>query len=103
MKQTKLIKDNVVKSVSQATNLPCKTVETVINSTLNIIAVSLSERKDVQFAGFGTFKAKERAARIGRNPHTNTPVHIPPRVVPTFQAGTDLKKMVITHINKGDL
>lgn len=49
-------------------------------------------RKDgVRLAGFGTFGATKRKARLGRNPQTGEEIRIPSRWVPTFKAGTVLK------------
>ena len=39
----------------------------------------------------GTFTAKKRAAREGRNPQTGETVKIAARVVPGFKAGSKLK------------
>ena len=36
--------------------------------------------------GFGTFKTKTRAAKIGRNPITGTSIQIPAKEVITFKA-----------------
>ena len=45
----------------------------------------------VTLVGFGTFTAKARAAKTGRNPQTGEPVQIPARTVPGFKAGNKLK------------
>ena len=55
-------------------------------------AVCTHVRKEgVKLAGFGTFAATKRKARIGRNPQTGEEIKIPTRWVPTFKAGTVLK------------
>ena len=55
-------------------------------------AVCTHIRKDgVRLAGFGTFSATRRKARLGRNPQTGEEIRIPSRWVPTFKAGTVLK------------
>ena len=49
-------------------------------------------RKDgVKIAGFGTFGAKKRKAKTGRNPQTGEEMKIPSKWVPFFKAGTSLK------------
>ena len=56
-------------------------------------AVCGNIRKDgVRLAGFGTFVAAKRKARVGRNPQTGEEIKIPARWVPTFKAGTLLKE-----------
>lgn len=54
----------------------------------------LKKEGKVTLVGFGTFEAKKRAAREGRNPQTGATVKIPARVVPTFKAGSQLKEAV---------
>jgi len=55
------------------------------------VTKSLKKGEKVTLVGFGTFDAKKRAAREGRNPQTGATVKIPARVVPSFKAGSKLK------------
>ena len=55
---------------------------------------ALAEGEKVQLAGFGVFEAKEREARIGRNPHTKEAIEIPATRVPAFKASKALKDNV---------
>ena len=62
-----------------------------ISSFTNAICENI--RKDgIRLAGFGTFRATKRKARLGRNPQTGEEIKIPARWVPTFKAGTVLKE-----------
>jgi len=54
----------------------------------------LSNGEKVTFPGFGTFEAKERAERKGRNPQTGEEITIPARRVAQFKAGSALKEAV---------
>lgn len=93
MKQ-RIIKEDIINRVCADTCCPRYLVDDIVNSVLNNITKALSQGNEVQFAGFGTFEPKQRAARTGRNPHTNEAVPIPARVVPSFKAGKNLKKAV---------
>ena len=56
-------------------------------------AVYSNLRKDgVKLAGFGTFSAKKRAARKGRNPQTGEELKIAAKWAPAFKAGSELKE-----------
>ena len=55
------------------------------------VTKGLKESEKVTLVGFGTFTAKKRAAREGRNPQTGETVKIAARVVPGFKAGSKLK------------
>ena len=56
-----------------------------------IIARELRADRKVQITGFGTFQARARAARTGRNPQTGAPIKIAASSQPAFQAGQGLK------------
>ena len=48
----------------------------------------------IQIAGFGSFKVKERSARVGRNPKTLEQINIPASKSPVFVPGKNLKDAV---------
>jgi len=56
-----------------------------------IIAEALRSDTRVQITGFGTFEAKHRKARTGRNPRTGESIQIAATKTPTFRAGKGLK------------
>ncbi len=64
------------------------------DSGKGIIAVELDAGRDFTITGFGTFGTRNRKARMGRNPQTGAPIHIPAMTVPTFRAGKGLKDRV---------
>ena len=59
--------------------------------TSGVIAKALKSGGKVQITGFGTFQAKQRAARTGRNPKTGESISIAASVAPGFKAGQGLK------------
>ena len=87
-------KTELIAAVSQAVGLTKKDTERVINAALDTITASLVEGEKVQLSGFGTFEAKDREARIGRNPHTKEAIDIPATRVPSFKASQALKDTV---------
>ena len=62
-----------------------------LEAMLEGVTKGLKEEGKVTLVGFGTFTAKEREARTGRNPQTGEEVQIAARVVPGFKAGNKLK------------
>ena len=60
-------------------------------------AASGLSQKDVEKAlkaFFGTFEARERAARTGKNPQTGAAIKIAAATVPAFKAGKAFKEAV---------
>ena len=62
------------------------------NPTVGLIARELFDGGKVAISGFGTFEARPRKARVGRNPHTGEELEIPATRAPAFKAGKPLKE-----------
>ncbi len=88
-------KESLIKAIAVDTGYPVEIVSTVVEAMLQNITRNISRGERVKFSGFGTFAPKSRAARVGRNPHTGEKVPIPPRVVPVFTPGSELKEAVV--------
>lgn len=56
-----------------------------------LIAGTLRQGNRVQITGFGTFVARKREARQGRDPRTGGTIQIKAANVPAFKAGQALK------------
>ncbi|MEO0075388.1 MAG: HU family DNA-binding protein [candidate division WOR-3 bacterium] len=61
---------------------------------LDEITKALINGHRVEFRDFGVFRTKLRKPKIGRNPKTNVPVNIPPRLVVVFKPGKNLKAKI---------
>jgi DNA-binding protein HU-beta len=59
-----------------------------------VISGALKAGKRVQITGFGTFEAKQRKARMGRNPRTGQAIQIAATKTPGFRAGKGLKDAI---------
>ena len=84
-------KTELVAAMAKETNLSKKDVEDVLKSFVDVVSKELKNGGKIQLVGFGTFTAKKRDARTGRNPQTGETVKIEARVVPGFKAGSKLK------------
>ena len=87
-------KPEFIASVSEKTGMSRKDTERVVNAALDTIAAALVNGEKVQFSGFGIFEAKDRKARVGRDPHTKEPMDIPATRVPSFKPSKVLKDAV---------
>ena len=87
-------KTELIAAVAQSAGLTKKDAERVLNAAFDAMTAALVNGEKVQLSGFGTFEVKERAARIGRNPHTKEAIEIPATKVPVFKASKALKDNV---------
>ena len=87
-------KTELIAIAAENAGLTKKDTERVLNACIDAITLSLIKGEKVQLGGFGTFEAKEREARVGRNPHTKEAIDIPATRVPTFKASKALKDYI---------
>ena len=62
-----------------------------VGSVLESIQKGLKRQGEVSIVGFGTFRVKKRAARVGRNPRTGESIKIKASKSVGFKAGKPLK------------
>ena len=87
-------KEELVKEIAKKSKASQKAVADVLAATLETIEKSVSKGKKVTLVGFGTFEARKRAARKGRNPQTGKEIKIAAKTVPAFSAGKKFKELV---------
>ncbi len=87
-------KGELIEAVAGAAGLSRADTTKAVDSVLATISSTLAAGGDVSLVGFGTFKVKARAARMGRNPRTGEAIHIKASNVPGFKAGKALKEAV---------
>lgn len=65
-----------------------------VNAVTDILTKVMASGSSLSLAGFGTFYAKARAERTGRNPQTGASMIIPAANIPAFKASKTLKDVV---------
>ncbi len=86
-----MTKAELVELIAEKADLTKADAARALDATIEGITSGLKKTGKVTFVGFGTFTAKKRNARTGRNPQTGAEVKIPARIVPGFKAGNKLK------------
>lgn len=84
-------KTDLINEVASKADMTKKDAEKVINAFFSTVESALQSGDKVQLIGFGTFEARERQARKGRNPQTGAEIDIPATKVPVFKSGKALK------------
>ena len=86
-----MTKAELVEFVAENADLTKADAARAVDAVVAGITKGLKKEGKVTLVGFGTFTAKKREARTGRNPQTGAEVKIAARVVPGFKAGSKLK------------
>ncbi|MBO0729906.1 MAG: HU family DNA-binding protein [Acidimicrobiaceae bacterium] len=69
-------RSELIDKVAKETDLDKKHADAAVAAFVNSVIAETTAGSKVSIFGFGTFTPKSRAARIGRNPRTGTPVKI---------------------------
>jgi integration host factor subunit beta len=89
-----MTKANLVDDVMRVVDLPRKDSETVVDIVFESIVKSLRAGDKIEIRGFGSFRSRQRKARVGRNPKTGARVEVPAKTVPYFKPSKELKDLV---------
>ncbi len=87
-------KSELVDAIAQSASATKKETESILSTAVEVIMNTVSKGEKVVLVGFGTFEARQRQAREGRNPSTGEPIQIPATTVPAFSAGKVFKDKV---------
>ena len=91
-----MTKSELIEEVArQMPGLPKRDVEIVVETILDTMGGALVQRDRIEIRGFGSFIAKKRRAREGRNPRRpEIKVSVPQKHVPFFTCGKELRERV---------
>lgn len=87
-------KEELVQEIAKKASVTQKEAAEVLAALIETVQKTVSKGKKVTLVGFGTFEARKRAARIGRNPQTGKELKIAATTVPAFSAGKKFKDAV---------
>ena len=84
-------KTELVAAVAEKAEISKKDADSAVNAVIESIIEAVASKDKVQIVGFGTFEARERKEKIGKNPRTGEEIKIAASVVPAFKAGKAFK------------
>jgi DNA-binding protein HU-beta len=87
-----MTKQELVDIIATKAQTTKKIAADCLDAFMETLMESIKKGEFVRLIGFGTFKVRAKAARVGRNPQTGKPITIPAKIVPVFRPGTRMKK-----------
>jgi integration host factor subunit beta len=87
-------KSDLISAIKEKTSLSRKDAEKVIDTFFDTITQSIVSGGRVEIRGFGSFMVKDYKPYVGRNPKTGSQIQVPPKKLPFFKVGKELKEMV---------
>jgi len=89
-----MTKQDLVNALADKAGITKVDAQKAVDAMGDIVTGALAKGEKVTWTGFGTFEVRMRAARMGRNPQTGAPLHIPAGKTPAFRAGKSMKDAV---------
>ena len=89
-----MTKAELVEEVSRVSDLTKKHSEVIVDTVFQSIIDALNRGEKIELRGFGSFRLRQREPRKGRNPNTGDKVDVPPKKVPYFKPGKELKDLI---------
>ncbi len=89
-----MTKADIIKVLAEQVGLTRREAAEVLSVVLNGVVEAIRDGEKVELRGFGSFRTRKRQARAGRNPRTGAQVHVPPKIVPYFKPGKQLREIL---------
>jgi integration host factor subunit beta len=89
-------KAELITKVSEKANVTQKVAKVIVDTLFDGMKESLEKGERIEIRGFGSFMVRNYGGYKGRNPKTGEIVDVPPKKLPFFKVGKELKEMVNT-------
>jgi integration host factor subunit beta len=89
-----MTKADLVEDVARVTELTRKDSEVIVDTLFESVIKALKAGDKLEVRGFGSFRVRQRNARVGRNPKTGEKVEVPAKRVPYFKPSKELKDLI---------
>jgi integration host factor subunit beta len=93
-KVRQMTRADLIAEVYQVIGISLKESNGVVSAIFDSIIRAVRSGDKVEIRGFGRFHTRQRRARIGRNPRTGARVEVPPKRIPFFKPGKELRELV---------
>ena len=87
-------KAKLIEKVSERVKIPSKAAKVIVDTVFDSMRESLEKGEGIEIRGFGSFVVRQHGGYKGRNPKTGEIVDIPPKKLPYFKVGKEMKKWV---------
>src|SRR5260370_31975191 len=89
-----MTKAALVDKVTALGDLTRRDGEIIVDTLFESVIGALQSGDKIEIRGFGSFRTRQRNARIGRNPKTGDKADLPPKRVPFFNPTNELRHSV---------
>jgi integration host factor subunit beta len=87
-------KSGLIEALAQEMDLPLREADSITNTVLDTMTNTLANGDSIEIRGFGSFVVKKYSSYNGRNPKTGEKIKVPPKKLPFFKVGKELRELV---------
>lgn len=87
-------KSELIEKLAAKTQINVMQAEEIVNLIYRKMRETLVSGGRIEIRGFGSFVVKEYGAYQGRNPKTGEKISVPPKKLPFFKVGKELKERI---------
>ncbi len=87
-------KIDIVNRLAEKANLNQKIAKIVVDTIIDSIKKAMIKGERVEIRGFGSFSLRDYKSYKGRNPKNGEVVNVPPKRLPYFKVGKELKETI---------
>ena len=89
-----MVKSELIENLAERADITLAKAEEVVDLFFNGITDTLCAGDRVEIRGFGAFTVREYKSYKGRNPKTGARITVPPKRLPFWKTGQELKQRV---------
>lgn len=89
-----MVKSRLIENLAERAGITLFKSEELVDLLFSSIETALCQGGRVEIRGFGAFSVKEYKPYKGRNPKTGEVVKVPPKRLPVWRTGTELRQRV---------
>ena len=89
-----MTKADLIDAVAEKMHIDHRKSERAVNFIFGMMADSMKRDVRIEIRGFGSFQNRRYDSYTGRNPKSGESVVVPPKAVPFFKVGKDLRELV---------
>lgn len=87
-------KSELIEKLALKCGIPLPQAEEIVSLVLRKMKETLVGGGRIEIRGFGSFVVKVYESYLGRNPKTGEKISVPPKKLPFFKVGKELKERV---------
>ncbi len=87
-------KSDLIEALSKQAGITLKRATEVVDLIFDMMTEELIKGNRIEIRGFGSFVNKEYKQYTGRNPKTKEAINVPPKRLPYFKVGKELRQRV---------